>query len=70
MYTFNILIENIGKRLNQSRMVHIMAGMLVLVFGIRGFSDLPRTSMLLYTGIPAALIILFIATFKKNILQI
>jgi uncharacterized membrane protein len=69
MYTFNILIEKIEERLSRSRMVHIMAGMLVFVYGIRGLSDLPKTSLQLYTGIPAACIILYIAIFKKNILK-
>lgn len=69
MYTFNILIENLEKRLNQSRALHIMAGLLVLVYGLRGFSNLPATSLQLYTGLPAALIILYISIFKKQYLQ-
>ncbi len=67
-YIFNIAIEQEAKRKSQSRTLHIMAGMLLLVYGIRGFSDLPNTSMLLYTGIPSAIIVLYISIAKKEIL--
>jgi hypothetical protein len=66
MYIFDIIIENLQKRITQLHALHIMAGLLVLVYGLRGFSDLPKTSMQLYTGIPLALAILFISIFKKN----
>jgi hypothetical protein len=71
MYTFDIIIENLQKRITQLHALHIMAGLLVLVYGLRGFSDLPKTSMQLYTGIPLAIAILGISIFKKNnLLQI
>jgi hypothetical protein len=66
MYTFDIVIENLQKRITQLHALHIMAGLLVLVYGLRGFSDLPNTSMQLYTGLPIALAILGICIFKKN----
>ena len=66
MYTFDIIIENLPKRLRQLHALHIMAGLLVLVYGLRGFSDLPNTSMQLYTGLPTAIAILFVAFFRKN----
>jgi hypothetical protein len=66
MYTFNIVIENLKKRITQLHALHIMAGLLVLVYGLRGFSDLPNTSMQLYTGLPVAIAILGISIFKKN----
>jgi hypothetical protein len=69
MYTFNIQIENADKKLSNGRIVHIMAAMCILVYGIRGFSDLPKTSLLIYTGIPAGLIILYITICKKKVLQ-
>jgi hypothetical protein len=66
MYTFDIIIENLKKRITQLHALHIMAGLLVLVYGLRGFSDLPKTSMQLYTGLPVAIAILFISFFKKH----
>ena len=66
---FNITIENKEKRLQKAHAMHIMAGLLVLVYGIRGFYDLPNTSMQLYTALPASVVILFIAIFQKRRLQ-
>jgi hypothetical protein len=69
MYTFDIVIENLHKRYTQLQALHIMAGLLVLVYGLRGFSDLPKTSMQLYTGLPIAIAILVISIFRKHFLM-
>ncbi len=65
-YTFNIVIANIKKRINQIWYLHIMSALLVLVFAMRGFINLPKTSFQLILGLPVFLFLLFACFFKKS----
>jgi hypothetical protein len=69
MYTFNIIIAEKQKRINQAKMLHHMAAFLILIYGIRGFYHLPNTTMQLFTAIPTAIIIFGICFLKKQYLQ-
>jgi hypothetical protein len=65
-YIFDIALAKIEKRYNQIWYLHIMAALLVLVFTIRGLSNLPETAIQLWIGVPILLGLIYLITIKKN----
>lgn len=67
-FHFKIFREDLGKRYTQSRAMHIMAGIILLVYGIPFFWSGDWTMILGYT-LPA-LMVISVSLFKKKNLEV
>ncbi len=67
-FHFRIFREDLGKRFSQSRAMHIMAGIILLVYGIPYLWSSDWTMILGYT-LPA-LMVISVSLFKKKNLEV
>jgi hypothetical protein len=64
MYSFDIAIENIEKRVKQGKALHFMAACMLLAVAAVGFSKLPESAMYIYAGLPIGILVMAIMIFK------
>lgn len=67
-FYFRLLFPNIAKRVAQCRSLHIMAGILMIIYSLQFLKDFRENWMQLLAILPPALIIIFLAVFKKGMI--
>lgn len=67
-FYFRIEHTNLHKRMHQCRALHIMAGIMMLIYSLTFFSQEKVQWITIIAIIPPALLVLFLAIFKKNLI--
>ncbi len=67
-FYFRLLFPNIEKRVAQCRSLHMMAAILMIVYSLQFVKDFQENWMQVLAILPPALIIIFLAVFKKGMI--
>jgi hypothetical protein len=65
MYSFDIAIENIERRIKQGKALHFMAACMLLAVAAVGFTKLPQSAIYIYAGLPVGLLVMLLMIFKQ-----
>ena len=67
-FYFRLVPPNLGKRYAQCRSIHIMAGILMFIYALLFVENFSQNWMQLLAMAPPALVIIWLALFKKEII--
>jgi len=67
-FYFRLIQPNLSKRIIQCRSLHIMSGILMIIYALQFLVDFRENWMLLLALLPPAMLIIILAIFKKKMI--